>query len=390
MSGSETTKTPFQLLYRAKDKKENTETKNAYVFAVFNEPSYSLGAMTCAHSIKLTGTEAHVVCMVTKDIPSSYLELMKGVFDRIFEVPYLKAHTIPLRTEKQRTMYKAWIRIGFTKWNCLALTDYEKVVFLDADKVVLRKMDTLFEMPTPAGTFSSPHGEGYCVRPGIHNPYFKLKHGETVPRNAIEEGLSGQRDPKTNKVKSSFTVIGTSVVLSPNIEHYEWAQKALRIFGEKNPFGFPYCNSMMDEQFLCFFYHDYLPSKTNKNFDWTYVSQKYNWILWDKHWLRKEEFPPYVLHFFGIKPWILKRYDWLDLEVWWDFVATMIERSSTGSSLSKLFRSEQLDLTPQKGCFYCKLYGEQCWTGHNFMKKGKMQCPRYKGELEKEGTSDQL
>lgn len=389
MAGSETTKIPFHLLHCSSDKKENTNTKNAYVFAVFNEPSYSLGAMACAYSVKLTGTKAHVVCMVTPDIPPSYIDLMKGIFDKIFEVPYLKAHTIPLRTEKQRTMYKAWIRIGFTKWNCLALTDYEKVVFLDADKVVLRKMDTLFEMPTPAGTFSSPHGEGYCVRPGIYNPYFKLKHGEKVPRNAIEEGLSGQRDPKTNRVKGSFTLIGTSIVLSPNIEHYEWAQKALRSFGENNLFGFPYCNSMMDEQFLCFFYHDYLPSKTNKNFDWTYVSQKYNWILWDKHWLRKEEFPPYVLHFFGIKPWILKRREWLDLEVWWDFVGTMIERSSSGSSLSKLFRREQLDLTPQKGCFYCKLYDEQCWTDHNFTKKGKIQCPRYNNELEKEGNSDQ-
>lgn len=39
------------------------------------------------------------------------------------------------------------------------LTDYEKVLFVDADKIVLSNCDSLFDLRAPAGTFSSP----WCV-----------------------------------------------------------------------------------------------------------------------------------------------------------------------------------------------------------------------------------
>ena len=91
----------------------------AFVHLVMKGDSYTPGALVSAYSLRLTGTSAQLVCMVTPDVSADARKRLSVVFDKVVEVPYLTAHCLPLRTQKQRDMYNTWVDVAFTKWNAL-------------------------------------------------------------------------------------------------------------------------------------------------------------------------------------------------------------------------------------------------------------------------------
>jgi len=351
--------------------KEEKTSQYAYVFSVFKNSKYLLAALAAAWSLRRTDTRENIVLMVT-DIPDDMIELAKRVFDRIYSVPYLRVHCKPLRTEKQRKRYESWMNVSCTKWNCLALTEYEKIIYLDADTLILRNIDELFQLSTPAGTFSSPQARGYALKGGMNNPYLSLREGNTVKSEIVEEGLVGRNG-------ASFTVIGTSVVLSPNATHFSELLSMLAKYDESNLFGYPSCNSGIDEQVLAHFYNYHLPSVTEQSFTWTYISQNTGWIPWHPEWLRKDEWPPRVIHYFGQKFWEMKREDWLDLEPLWTTIQNLINNfpESKKKKLTALYGLTEKQIS---GCFYCKLTTSN-WKKHQFMTETDVICPNYQSQL---------
>ena len=377
----------------------------AYVFLVMKDELYALGAMAAAFSLKLTKPKFPVICMITEDI-KTMVPFMNKIFDKIVTVPYIEAPTNSLKTSKQTNMYLNWKDISFTKWNCLNLVEYEKVLLVDADKVILQNLDHLFNLSAPAGTFSSPHSEHYMQRGGIKDPYYNLKHGNTVSLDQIRIGIFGEYN------KSSFTVIGTSILIAPNKDHYKHFCSMMKQYNNSKPFGLP-CYSMTDEQSIVYFYYEYLPKLTKQPYKWTYISQKYNWISWRYNWLRSDEFPPSVIHYFGKKPWLLTRTDWLDLDVWYKFVIKMIndvfsdkdennkekndnkednkeenkqenkqenKEQNEKELISHFYRKSQLEIS-QSGCFYCGLIDKDD-KSHSFMNDDcKIICPHYLSQL---------
>jgi len=352
--------------------KEEKTSRYSYVFSVFKNSKYLLAALAAAWSLRRTETREDIVLMVT-DISDDMIELAKHVFDRIYSVPYLRIHCKPLRTEKQRKRYESWMNVSCTKWNCLALTEYEKIIYLDADILILRNIDELFQLSTPAGTFSSPQARGYVLKGGMNNPYLSLREGDAVKSEMIKEGLIGTNGP-------SFTVIGTSVVLSPNTTHFSELLNMLAKYDKSNLFGYTTCNSGIDEQVLAHFYAYHLPNATKQNFSWTYVSQNSGWIPWHPEWLRKDEWPPRVIHYFGQKFWEMKREDWLDLEPLWMTIQNLINHFPENER-KKLSTFYNIEKKIASGCFYCKL-AESNWRNHQFMTETEIVCPKYKSQLE--------
>ena len=311
----------------------------AYVFLVMKGDSYAVGAITCAYSLKLTGTRHSLVCMVTPDVSPSCRSTMRSVFDDVVEVPYLEYRVKPLRTQKQQSMYNPWVESAFTKWNMLSLVSFEKTLFVDADKIVLRNIDHLFEeCQAPAGTFSSPWSKPFVERKeafaranggttrsrgkskakqGMPNPYADCIHTSRVTSTMISRALHSQ----------SFVVIGTMVLLSPSLEDYEHYKRMLQ---QMEPFGFEECHSMMDEQSLSYYFGvrkneliqagrygrdtagaaavadaavpasssavaapiaapSSLPSSAVS--EWTYIHQQYNFVPWHRYWLSSSPAP---------------------------------------------------------------------------------------------------
>ena len=50
----------------------------------------------------------------------------------------------------KKSHVEGWVNSGYTKLQIWNLVDYDKVVYIDADTLVLQNVDELFERPTPA------------------------------------------------------------------------------------------------------------------------------------------------------------------------------------------------------------------------------------------------
>ena len=354
---------------------------NAWVYLVMKGDSYATGAAVCAYSLRLVNTVHQLVCMVTHDVSATARQQMAVVFDKIVEVDYVREKCVPMITEKQREMYDAWTCDSFTKWCALSLVEYDRVIFIDADKIVLRNIDHLFDLQPPAATFSCPWAAPFKRRSknkevdGFHNPYQGIGHGELIPSTCVHEGLT----------KNSFVAIGTMVLLEPNVLLLDSFKRFIRenSHGDKG-FGFETCNSMIDEQSIVSFYHDlHLKASANTistKYQWTMISQEHNFIPWHPQWLQGKL--PSVFHFFKEKPWKCPRRAYPDFEAWWRVVVSLLDSitdAPTKALVKKMFSSENLALQPWQICSFCQQTGEgdEVATDHClFDCSGKINCPK--------------
>lgn len=112
----------------------------AWVTLATND-SYSLGALVLAHSLKQAGTTHRLAVLVTPGVTNSMRQKLAGVFDLVQEVNVLDSKD----EANLRLLKRPELGITFTKLHCWRLTQFEKCVFLDADTLVLKNADEIFE-----------------------------------------------------------------------------------------------------------------------------------------------------------------------------------------------------------------------------------------------------
>lgn len=127
--------------------------KYAYVYVIFGGDRYVPGVYLSAYSLKKLKTKCDIVCMVTDDVSNDGIEKLKTVVDKIKKIKYLKFDAT-MKTVGMRKRYPN-INKYFTKWNCMNLDEYEKIVYLDSATLVVKPLDHLFRINRPAGIFLS-------------------------------------------------------------------------------------------------------------------------------------------------------------------------------------------------------------------------------------------
>lgn len=112
--------------------------REAYATILHSAHAYVCGAITAAQSIRMAGSTRDLVILVDKTIS----EYHRGGL----EAAGWKIHTIErIRNPKaERDAYNEW---NYSKFRLWQLTDYDKIIFIDADLLILRNIDFLFEMP---------------------------------------------------------------------------------------------------------------------------------------------------------------------------------------------------------------------------------------------------
>lgn len=103
--------------------------------------SYVPGALTLAYALKDGATRANVVVLVTPNISEAARSTLAAAFDSIIDVSEIRtrdSHNLLLlgRPDLFNTL---------TKIHVWALTEFEKIVFLDADTLPLINVDELFD-----------------------------------------------------------------------------------------------------------------------------------------------------------------------------------------------------------------------------------------------------
>lgn len=139
---------------------------HAYVTLVSN-PDYLPGAEALLRSLRLTGSKADLVVM-HRGLHAAHLSRLRALGARLIAADLLPTSEAFDRTHARDALHKraAFTRGGkpdfhtpldnFVKLRLWQL-DYDRCVFIDADAVVLRPVDKLFEMPE------------FCAAPNVYD-----------------------------------------------------------------------------------------------------------------------------------------------------------------------------------------------------------------------------
>jgi len=302
-----------------------SNSKYAYVWAIFKGDRYIPGILISAWSIKRTNTKYDMVCIVTHDVSEKARKIMRKNSIKVIEVPYIQGQT-KFKTQRQQELYQNWLNISYTKWNALNLTQYKKIFFLDADVIITQNIDYIFDKyKRNAGTFYNPWA--YVKSSSIKN-YYKFK--KVIKPELIKKALT----------KKGFVLIASSVLLKPNKKYYE---KFLQMIKEKKHVEIYTKNnySATDEQSIAYFMSVY---NKGPRLSWDNLPQCLQFISWHRNECCDNRSITYkkrrtrvctkikVIHFFGeILPWEVNynktKFD--DLDIWLALCIDFLKNNKT-------------------------------------------------------------
>eukprot|EP01084_Bolivina_argentea_P152144 265446_1 len=207
---------PSSNYYIRSDEEEKEKGIKYYGFVtlIMRGDDYVPGALILAHSLRLVDTLHSLIVMVTNDVTERARQALHLLYDHVIEVPYVKysGQCQRMKTDKQQEKYRQWASDSFTKWNILQLnhlleSNFDKLLFLDSDKIVLQNIDHLFtdtQITCPAGTFSSPWTSHSNVNGNGLIDYYPhtLAHGDQIPAQSIYNAL----------YKNGFVAVGTCML----------------------------------------------------------------------------------------------------------------------------------------------------------------------------------
>lgn len=153
----------------------------AWVTLATND-SYALGALTLAQSLKRVQTSKSLVVMITSEVSEAIKSVLEGTFEKVVVVDPLDSKDIVNLKLLDRTE----LGITFTKIHCWTLTEYNKCVFLDADTLVIKNSDELFDKEE----FSAAPDAGWpdCFNSGVFVFRPNLNTFQDLMRHAVNSG----------------------------------------------------------------------------------------------------------------------------------------------------------------------------------------------------------
>ncbi|AYN45007.1 p13 [Alphabaculovirus alterspexiguae] len=262
----------------------------AYVTLVMIGDEYVKGAKVLAKSLLATGTKNDLVCMVTSDVSAEARKELSNLYTSVVDVDYINFKCPPMLTKRQSQMYGPWINRAFTKWQCLQLKNYKKIVYLDADHLVVKNIDHLFHLNAPAICFTDDN-YGY---------YDRYKYGDTIHSETMAMFM------RYNKI---LCKAGT-VVLEPDSLLYN---TILNFLHTNNKYlKRCYYHNGFDEQIL-------VQALVHLGISVTQLSLLYVWNAGSYYRLCKKQ-DPYVINYYGdVKPWHFTNdqyINYMDVFIW--------------------------------------------------------------------------
>ncbi|XP_009627541.1 UDP-glucuronate:xylan alpha-glucuronosyltransferase 2-like isoform X1 [Nicotiana tabacum] len=130
--------------------------REAYATVLHSSETYVCGAITLAQSLLRTGTKRDLILLLDRSIskPKRAALIKAG-----WKLRFIKRIRNP---KAEKNTYNEY---NYSKFRLWQLTDYEKIIFIDADIIVQRNIDLLFHFPqmTATGNDASIFNSGIMV-----------------------------------------------------------------------------------------------------------------------------------------------------------------------------------------------------------------------------------
>ncbi|KAG1054076.1 hypothetical protein G6F43_003887 [Rhizopus delemar] len=160
--------------------------------------AYAPGALIIAHRLRELGSKKDKVCLVTPNV-SGHVQTLLSKLYVVIPVNTLRSNDYG----NLELLGRPDLDITFTKIHLWSLTQYSKIVFLDADTLPLQNIDSLFDRPS----FSAAPDAGWpdCFNSGVFvaKPSKKI-HSDLLQLAAKEGSFDGGDQGLLNTYFSSW------------------------------------------------------------------------------------------------------------------------------------------------------------------------------------------
>ncbi len=119
---------------------------------LLTQPSYLKGVRTLNKSLRNNHTRYSLVVMVTENIDTQTRRLLADEGCLVRQVAHLAPHpSVPVNYANPR-FSEVW-----TKMAAWRITEFGRLAFVDADMLVIKNMDEVFDLPLPDGHIAACH-----------------------------------------------------------------------------------------------------------------------------------------------------------------------------------------------------------------------------------------
>ena len=202
--------------------------KYAYATFVMLGDKYISAAIVLAESVRKLGSMADLVVLVTNDVSLEGREILKRFFDHVIEIEYINFENSETKIKEQPTH----LDLVFTKFRVFGLTQYKKILLIDADTIILKYPDHIFTLNTPACVYL-PNKQDiisydktgkrlYNKKIEWFNKYCDCcSHGKIISKSItdkIEQGLAKDKNDNSG-------IAGGLILIEPNKEEFNMILK---------------------------------------------------------------------------------------------------------------------------------------------------------------------
>jgi len=178
------------------------------------------------------------ICLVTTDVSHNARNALSLIYDEISEINELRLKNKVATGRNDRN-------ILMTRFEALKLTQYDKIILLDADVLPLAGYDELFSLTTPAGIIMEQKTECYSDSEATtdtntwswHKIYYKYPHGQLIPKEITERVKQNPSNmgvnaglwvliPSEDEYNNIITALKTPEILAL-VKKYPWPEMQL-------------------------------------------------------------------------------------------------------------------------------------------------------------------
>ncbi|XP_028088164.1 UDP-glucuronate:xylan alpha-glucuronosyltransferase 1-like isoform X1 [Camellia sinensis] len=117
--------------------------REAYATILHSAHVYVCGAIVAAQSIRMAGSTRDLIILVDDTISEYHRSGLEAAGWKIRTIQRIR------NPKAEKDAYNEW---NYSKFRLWQLTDYDKIIFIDADMLILRNIDFLFRMPEISAT----------------------------------------------------------------------------------------------------------------------------------------------------------------------------------------------------------------------------------------------
>ena len=197
---------------------------------IINEEKYIDGACISAYSYRKFGNPdiQHVV-MIDKTIKD--IKKLERFFDKIVLIePIQVKSNFELSSNKRIEKYSSWIDYAISKWYCLLLKDYKKVLLVDVDTLAMKDYTHVFGIDAPAWSILNMDAKRV---PRTYSFYKKYSKTGTLLNDKVLNDYS-DKNICDGGFSKPLLVNASIVLLKPSITDFKNMMKMVNANVKKN------------------------------------------------------------------------------------------------------------------------------------------------------------